>query len=409
MLQKTALIASVTSVKSSSKFWYAQPCYCFLAFDFLAMVHSCYLCVMLMSQVCNCKYACRGRLRTIMVTGDHPLTAVATAQVTGMLNYRRKHIILTSEAEYKCGKPEHLLSASSLGSTVNLPTQSLESFGRSLCTKSAMPYDRAAVAGNVTGISTRSASRSKSLSTAEFADKLTNEPRSRLSSRPLVVKPAVPSSIPKSQDGSVSGAAYSSQRGPVFIQQHLQATRQIATYTVEAGFSQFTPVQTEPASNPFVHTSSSDSYFFDTVATRTHLPLSNSITPCQTNMRGTASDSLASLSFALAEEGQIAPMAGSDAVDLIAQGHQCIITGSVFDCLLQHAEPALLKAVLCNVAVCACMGPQQKAQLVQLLGSHGLTLSSTRNFKVGIWAFHVSVKPCGKMHIWFLEVTPVYL
>lgn len=85
-------------------------------------------------------------------------------------------------------------------------------------------------------------------------------------------------------------------------------------------------------------------------------------------------------SIATTEDVQMASAA--QAFRAAAEGMQCIITGAVFDFLLEHAEPAVLETVLRSTVVYARMKSHQKAQLVSLLGTEGLTTAAGREFKV---------------------------
>ncbi|KAL3134561.1 hypothetical protein ABBQ38_006402 [Trebouxia sp. C0009 RCD-2024] len=64
------------------------------------------------------------------------------------------------------------------------------------------------------------------------------------------------------------------------------------------------------------------------------------------------------------------------ALTMIAESAVCAVTGPYIDTAVQHAEPAVLKMVLQSLAVAAHMKAEQKARLVKLVGSQGLTLAS---------------------------------
>lgn len=91
---------------------------------------------------------------------------------------------------------------------------------------------------------------------------------------------------------------------------------------------------------------------------------------------------LADLKCTLAEDKMLHPVKVGEAMTKIAEGAECVITGPVFEHLLQHAAPAELELVLRSTAVCARMRARQKAQLVQLLGKAGLSISANRQFQV---------------------------
>ena len=91
---------------------------------------------------------------------------------------------------------------------------------------------------------------------------------------------------------------------------------------------------------------------------------------------------LADLKCTLAEDKMLLPVKIGEAMTKIAEGAECVITGPVFEHLLQHAAPAELELILRSTAVCARMRARQKAQLVQLLGKAGLSISANRRFQV---------------------------
>ena len=86
--------------------------------------------------------------------------------------------------------------------------------------------------------------------------------------------------------------------------------------------------------------------------------------------------------------GSPQPISHIEALTLVAQGAPCAVTGPFFAHMLEHAEPALLEVMLRGMAVGADMRASQKAQLVKLMGSEGLTLSNEIRFQV------TALKPC---------------
>lgn len=87
---------------------------------------------------------------------------------------------------------------------------------------------------------------------------------------------------------------------------------------------------------------------------------------------------LADVKCTLGSGASIRPVKISEAMTVMAEGGLCIMTGPVFQHLLQHAEPAELELILRSTLVCARMRSHQKPQLVQLLGSAGVRVSATR-------------------------------
>lgn len=81
-------------------------------------------------------------------------------------------------------------------------------------------------------------------------------------------------------------------------------------------------------------------------------------------------------------EGSIPVISHSRALTLIAEGARCALTGPYFKYALQHAEPAVLRMVLQSVVVAANMRADQKAQLVKLIGTRGLSLPGRGKLKV---------------------------
>ncbi|KAL3135218.1 hypothetical protein ABBQ38_006298 [Trebouxia sp. C0009 RCD-2024] len=76
------------------------------------------------------------------------------------------------------------------------------------------------------------------------------------------------------------------------------------------------------------------------------------------------------------------------ALTMIAEGAVCAVTGPYIDNAVQHAEPAVLKMVLQSLAVATHMKAEQKARLVRLVGSQGLTLASKDHIQV------ITAGPC---------------
>ena len=301
-----------------------------------------------------------------MVTGDHYLTATSVAQVTGMLNFKRKHILIAQpEAVFIRENTVYLPTVSSLESTAN--SRPIDRYGQVLRTKSALPIDLEGLAELENQPQASKGSRSKSLSTIEMGavkPLLKGVAGTRFSSKPLVAKPALQSTSPRqtAQPAQVPSVPPSqihlSQVNP---QQHQQ------------------PAQIKHSSPGLVHARSSEPCVFQQLTAQ-----ADADDLCHLQQPAVAEPDLsqAEMSFVMAEEGRLVPLPQREAVAMIAEGHQCIITGPVFDYLLKHAEPTLLETVLHNVAVCARMRSHQKSQLVQLLSNQGLTVSSARTFKV---------------------------
>ena len=290
-------------------------------------------------------HACRGRLHTIMVTGDHHLTAMAVAQATGMLNFKCPRVLLAlSDAMF-------VPDVSSPGSS----TGPADTLGQRR-TQSSTPLDLKAHAAWDSQAQPSSSSRSKSLSQVELSA-LKGVSGVGFSSKPLVPKPALQPIIPP-QAAHKAVSQLPASRADAQQQQPPQID----------GFSQslFRARSTEP----FTHSQLSAPISADDLA---HLqqPASAEPDPGQDE-----------LTFFMADEAKLVMMSCKEAFAMIATGHQCVITGSVFDYLVHQADPSLLKTGLHNVAVCARMKAQQKAQLVNLLSDQGLTVSSTRKFQV---------------------------
>lgn len=109
----------------------------------------------------------------------------------------------------------------------------------------------------------------------------------------------------------------------------------------------------------------------------------------QTSPSTSHSPALSALKYILAENKMLCPVKSEEAISKIAEGAQCIMTGPVFEHLLQHAEPAELELILRGTAVCARMRSHQKSQLVQLLGPAGLKFTQHRHFQV-----HLALLEC---------------
>ena len=277
-----------------------------------------------------------------------------------------------------------------MSSVAAVPAQPLDRYGQPIRTKSALPVDLTSLADFAADEVSRS--RSKSLNKIDLSgvgQLLSREPRSRFSSKPLVAKAALPSGSSKQAD--VAGLL---QTNSLSSQQPAETTNQTVSVPNQAGSSQSKPVQMELASTTLAHARSSEPFLFNQLAAPT---TDDSFNLNQASSSDKAHDRCSihdALSFVLAEEGQLMPLNKSSAMTLIAEGHQCMITGPVFEYLVQRAEPVFLETVLRNVAVCARMRSHQKAQLVQLLGTHGLAYSSTRRFKVIAELLSLSVQAC---------------
>ena len=319
-----------------------------------------------------------------MVTGDHHLTAIAVAQATGMLNVQRKHVlVMQPDPVVIRGSKAYLPS---LSSVVDVPRQLLDRYGQPLRTKSALAMNMASLADFAADESSSSWSKSPNkIDLSGTGQLLSKEPCGRFSSKPLVAKRALPSGSSEAKQPIVTGSSFSDHRSSESSQQPVETTNQTALVSTQAGSSQSKSVQMELASTTLARAQSCEPCISDQLAAHASSSTNDFTLLGQARPIDAGHDRLVvqdALSFVSAEEGQLLPLTESDAKALIAEGHQCIITGPVFEYMLQHAEPVFLETVLRNVAVCARMRSHQKAQLVQLLGTHGLAYTSTRHFKV---------------------------
>lgn len=102
----------------------------------------------------------------------------------------------------------------------------------------------------------------------------------------------------------------------------------------------------------------------------------------------------AQLTCVIATSEDVKMVPAAQAFAAAAEGSQCIITGAVFDFLLEHAEPAVLETVLRATVAYARMKSHQKAQLVNLLGREGLKTAAGRQIQVCCF--------CGHLHLLLL-------
>ena len=293
-----------------------------------------------------------------MVTGDHHLTALAVAQVTGMVNIKRPHILVA--------QPDAIFLPDV--SSYESSTGRADTLGQRR-TQSSTPIELRAHAASVSQPQPSSSSRSKSLSQIELTA-LKGVSGVGFSSKPLVPKPALLQiSPPQAAHKTVSQLPIS----------HAGAQQQQPSQI--NGVSQ--SLSRAHSSEPFSRSQLSAQASADDLA---HLqqPASAEPDPSQDE-----------LTFFMADEAKLVRLSRREAFAMIATGHQCAITGSVFDYLVHQADPSLLKTVLHNVVVCARMKAQQKAQLVNLLSDQGLTVSSTRKFQVQTKATHT--QRCGRL------------
>lgn len=290
-----------------------------------------------------------------MVTGDHHITAMAVAQVTGMLDANRPQIVIAQTEELYMAP---VLPAE--GTTASRPE---DHYAQLLHSRSAVPLESQTLAETVSQPQGGS-SRSKSLSQIEVGA-LNHVSGARFSSKPLVPKPAFQPASP--------------QQAAELKPDHLPARP-----------ASLVPALIHGSSNSLARARSSEPFSL-------HQLLAHTDTHNLADLRQPASAEpdlqQDGLSFLIRKEGRMAPLSRKEAIPMIAMGHQCIITGRVFDHLVQHADPAFMEAVLHNVAVCARMKAYQKAHLVQLLSSQGLTVSSTRKFKVNSCT---TLSPCSR-------------
>ena len=89
-----------------------------------------------------------------------------------------------------------------------------------------------------------------------------------------------------------------------------------------------------------------------------------------------------SLRFTCADNDNIGVVSPAQGLHLLAEGFSVILMGPALDVLLQRAEPAVLELILRSTAVCAHMRAAHKKQLVQLLGSQGITMHGRPHLKV---------------------------
>ena len=293
-----------------------------------------------------------------MVTGDHYMTAAAVAQVTGMLNVKRRHLLIAqSEATSIHESSTYLPAVSSTASTAANPPE--DQLGQLLHTRSALPADLKAL--TELELKPETSNRSKSLNIIQrstLKPLLKNVSGAQFSSKPINAKPALQ---------------------PVSPRQSSQPSNKTSLTQAKAKPRQQQPVQDELTPSGLAHARSSEPYMFHELLAQTdsdHLDHLRQPAAAEPDLRQDE------LSFIIAEEGRLTPLARKEAFAIIAEGHQCMITGPAFEYLVQHADPSLLETVLHNVAVCARFKSHQKAQLVQLLSSQGLTVSNTRKFKV---------------------------
>lgn len=283
-------------------------------------------------------------MHTVMVTGDHHTTALAVAQVTGMLSVQRRRIMIAMSEDL------HLpTDLSREGAPATRPKVNSLQLAR---TRSAVPMDSNHLA-EMKSQQNSGSSRSLSFSLIELGA-LNSVSGAKLSSKPLVPKPALQSASPHKASPRQPG--------------------QIPASRANSG-----PAQITGSSDSLTHARSSEPFALHQLLAQTD---ADNLADLQQAAPAESTLPKDELIFLMGEGGRMAPLPRGEAVAMIAMGHQCIITGRVFEHLVQHADPALLETVLHNVAVCARMKSHQKAQLVQLLGSQGLTVSSTRKLKV---------------------------
>ena len=259
-----------------------------------------------------------------------------------MLNSRRPHVLIAQPETFNLptvSSPESL--------TATRPEDMLEQRR----TRFPAPMDLRAFA-ELPSQPEQGSSRSKSLSQIELSA-LKDVSGARFSSKPLVPMPALQRTSPP------------------------QATH--VTSAGHADAQQQQPAQIDGSPQSLSHARSSEPFALSQLAAQTN---ADNLAHLQQPASAEPDPSGDELAFIMAEEGKLVPLSRREAFAMIATGHQCIITGSVFDHLVHQADPSLLETVLHNVAVCARMKAHQKAQLVNLLSDQGLTVSSTRKFKV---------------------------
>ena len=76
----------------------------------------------------------------------------------------------------------------------------------------------------------------------------------------------------------------------------------------------------------------------------------------------------AQLTGVIATSEDVRMVSVPQALKAVAEGSQCIITGAVFEFLLEHAEPAVLETILAATVAYARMKAHQKAQAGEAVG-----------------------------------------
>lgn len=311
----------------------------------------------------------------MMVTGDHYLTATAVAQATGMLDFKRSHILIT--------QPDVVEGYSGTAKVDALP------FSERLTSSRPISRQDKTLSAAFTGFRTLAepgrrdgvaSSRSKSLSKIDARPTemlLGNVSGAGLSSTHIIPKPVLRSgSSGQSAQPAIATSHPSTQMG-----------------STEANPQQKRPAQAGLFASRMVRARSSEPYLLHQLTAQAD---SDALCHLQPLAAVEGDVSQEKLQFIMIAEGQLTQLLPGQAFAMIAEGRQCIITGPVFDYLIQEAEPASLEAVLRNVAVCAQMRSHHKAQLVQLLSNGGLTVSSDRVLQVQ----SSSIYPINTIPLW---------
>ena len=305
----------------------------------------------------------------MMVTGDHYLTATAVAQATGMLNFKRSHILITQPEVVQCYKGTAKVDAPPFSEK---PTSSrLISRQDNLLSAAFTAFRIPAEPGRRAGVAN---SRSQSL--GKLDARRTEMLLSDVSGAGLSTTHIFPKPVLQSRSSGQSAQ-------PAIATSHLFTQMR----SKEANLQEKRSAGAGVFASHMVRARSSEPYLLHQLTTQAD---SDALCHLQPLAAAEADARQEKLQFILVEEGRFTQLLPGQAFAMIAEGRQCIITGPVLDHLIQEAELASLEAVLQNVVVCARMRSNHKAQLLHLLSDGGLTVSSNRVLQVQLAPIYLS-------------------
>lgn len=286
----------------------------------------------------------------MVATGDHFATAIAAAQVLGVLPQETRHVLISSR----------------LGTAAGPGTQSLGIQPTSQQAAQAVAPGEGALPAHQSDVQPLQQQPFPSMQAVHTQQLLSQAAREQPAQPPLSVRP--------SQLTSYSAASPSTFPIKAASEPEAHATLQPGSPEVLSA-EPAAPAESasgDAAAGPAAASAAGKAALLAAVqADVTHHSLDQS-----------GSAELLSLQYVFADKGDFGIVSAQQGLRLLAEGYMCILTGPALAVLMQHAEPAVLELILRSTSVCAHMRAAHKKHLMQLLGSQGVTLHRRPHLKV---------------------------